>query len=77
MYTHTEGVPRDCWEEVATWAGMPELVVDMCVEVEVDVILSKPMNAVFYQASESRPCGFVVCCGRIGQTCSRHVAPAD
>lgn len=60
MYTHTEGVPQDCWEEVATWAGMPELMVDMCLEVEVDVLISQPMNAVFYQACEGRPCGFVV-----------------
>ena len=60
MYTYTEGVPRDCWEEVATWAGMPELIVDMSLEVEIDVLISKPMNAVFYQAREGRPCGFVV-----------------
>ena len=60
MYTHTEGVPRDCWQEVATWAGMPELLVDMTLEVEIDALISKPMNALFYEVSEGRPCGFVL-----------------
>ena len=33
---------------------------DMSLEAEIDVLISKPMNAVFYQAREGRPCGFVV-----------------
>ena len=60
MYTITEGVPRDCWKEIVVWAGMPELLVNMTLEVEVDSILSKPMNKIFYEKTDGRPCGFVV-----------------
>lgn len=60
MYRVEQGVPRDCWKELATWVGMPELIVDMTLEVEIDDILSKPMNALFYEKQEGRPCGFVI-----------------
>ena len=60
MYRVEQGVPRDCWKELATWIKMPELIVDMSLEVEIDDILSKPMNALFYEKQEGRPCGFVI-----------------
>ena len=56
----TEGVPRDCWREVVIWAGIPELLVNMTLEVEIDNLLSKPMNKLFYERVEGRPCGFVI-----------------
>ena len=39
---------------------MPELLVNMTLEVEIDNILSKPMNKLFYERSDGRPCGFVI-----------------
>ena len=60
MYRVTEKVARECWKQVATWVEIPELTVDMTLEVEIDEVLSKPMNALFYEKSEGRPCGFVV-----------------
>ena len=60
MYTCTEGVPQDCWKEVVTWAGMPQLLVNMTLEVEVDEVISKPMNALFYERQNGFPAGYVI-----------------
>ena len=56
----TEGVPRECWREVVIWSGIPELLVNMALEVEIDDLLSKPMNKLFYERVGGRPCGFVI-----------------
>ena len=60
MYTCTEGVPQECWKEVATWAGMPQLLVNMTLEVEVDEVISKPMNTLFYERHGGFPPGYVI-----------------
>ena len=60
MFTLTEGVARECWRELATWYAMPTLRVNMAVEIDVDDVLSRPMNSLFYKNVEGRPCGHAI-----------------
>ena len=59
MWTLTEGVARECWGELVKWYGMPGLRVDMCVAIDVDDVLLRPMNAIYFEACEGRPRGCV------------------
>ena len=58
MWTVSEGVTRDCWRNVATWARKSDFMTHMTFEVELDEVLSKPMNALYYAEKPGYPSGF-------------------
>ena len=56
MYRIENGVNRTCWKDFATWIRIPEVFVDMMVEVEMDDNVAMPMNAMYYEGEPSGHC---------------------